>query len=160
MSEISGAVMDSPVGPLTLEASPSGLTHIRFGHSAMAPSGSHLHHLTDAAAQLQAYFAGALKDFDLALDVQGTAFQKRVWEFLVTIPYGSTMTYGQLAVRLGDKNLARAVGRANGANPLPIVRPCHRVIGTGNRLTGFGGGLDKKAFLLQHESRQMQLFQL
>ena len=160
MSATVGTVMDSPVGPLTLEASPRGLTHIRFGHFATAPSGSRLRHLDNAAAQLEAYFAGALEDFDLTLDVQGSPFQMRVWDFLASIPYGSTMTYGQLAVRLGDKNLARAVGRANGANPLPIVRPCHRVIGTGNRLTGFGGGLDKKAFLLQHESRQMQLFQL
>ena len=155
-----GTVISSPVGPLALAASTRGLTSIRWGCCDAAPDGPESVHLHDARLQLEEYFAGTRFEFNLPLDVHGTSFQLRVWELLSTIPYGDTTTYGQLAVRLGNPNLSRAVGRANGANPVPIVRPCHRVIGQSGHLVGFGGGLERKVMLLQHESRQGQLFQL
>jgi len=98
---------------------------------------------------LERYFAGELQEFRLALAPEGTPFQKRVWDELRTIPYGETLSYGDLARRLGDPNLVRAVGRANGANPIPIVVPCHRVIGADGTLIGYGGGLDRKRALLE-----------
>jgi len=155
-----GMVISSPVGPLTLAASTRGLTGIRFGSRNVAPDRPESVHLRDARLQLAEYFAGSRFEFTLPLDVHGTPFQLRVWELLSAIPYGETTTYGQLAVRLGNPNLSRAVGRANGANPVPIVRPCHRVIGHNGHPVGFGGGLDRKVILLRHESRQGQLFQL
>lgn len=156
---LAGTVIESPVGQLTLEASGTGLARVSFGKRAVDPALNP--YLTAAAAQLSEYFAGERHAFNLALDLQGTPFQLSVWALLDTIPYGETRTYGELARQLGDRRLARAVGRANGANPLPIVRPCHRVIGTGGSLTGFGGGLDRKAFLLDHEARLLRptLFQ-
>jgi methylated-DNA-[protein]-cysteine S-methyltransferase len=99
------------------------------------------------------YFAGELTEFKLALAPDGTIFQKRVWDELGRIPYGSTVSYGELAQRLGDPNLVRAVGRANGANPIPIVVPCHRVIGADGMLTGYAGGLERKRALLDLEAR-------
>jgi methylated-DNA-[protein]-cysteine S-methyltransferase len=103
------------------------------------------------ATQLQNYFAGDLRKFDLPLDFQGTDFQKRVWRELETIPYGETRSYAQIAARIGAPTAVRAVGAANGANPIPIVVPCHRVIGSGGRLTGYGGGLPLKKRLLELE---------
>ena len=153
-------VLDTPLGPLTLTASRNGLKGIQFGRHGVPASGPGQSHLQAATRQLTEYFKGARRQFELRLDLTGTPFQKRVWELLPTIPYGQTLTYGQLAVRLGSLNLSRAVGRANGANPVPIVYPCHRVIGQNGKLTGFGGGLDKKAFLLAHEAQEQQLFQL
>ena len=150
-------IVDTPIGPLTLEATPQGLTRIRFGSYPGIPSQNPISHLDDAAKQLQEYFAGTRKTFDLAFDVVGTPFQERVWALLPTIPYGKTSTYGHLATLLGNQRLSRAIGHANGANPIPIVRPCHRVIGHDRRLTGFSGGLEKKAFLLDHEASQIQL---
>ena len=155
-----GLVITTPVGPLTLTASTRGLTQIRFGRFELTQDSVGLRHLSAANVQLEEYFAGRRKDFDLPLDVRGTPFQMQVWTLLATIPYGQTTTYGELATRLGDVKLARAVGRANGANPVPIVRPCHRVIGQNGQLVGFGGGLDKKVLLLQHESSQIPLFHL
>ena len=108
---------------------------------------------TAAAGQLTAYFAGELRDFSLPLRAGGTAFQQSVWAALRAIPFGATISYGELACRIGQPSAARAVGAANGANPLPIVVPCHRVIGADNSLTGFGGGLETKRFLLTHEAR-------
>jgi methylated-DNA-[protein]-cysteine S-methyltransferase len=107
-----------------------------------------------AIAQLDAYFAGELIEFDLPLAPQGTPFQMRVWQELEKIPYGSTATYGQIAQRIGQPKAMRAVGLANGRNPLAIVIPCHRVIGAGGSLTGYGGGLDRKRWLLDLESRR------
>ena len=107
--------------------------------------------LSLAVVQLAEYFDGTRTDFDLPLDPVGTRFQRTAWEVLRTIPYGSTMTYGEQAARLGDRGKARAVGAANGRNPLSIVVPCHRVIGSNGHLTGFGGGLETKAWLLDHE---------
>src|SRR5204862_1005877 len=108
--------------------------------------------LDAAAAQLACYFAGDLTAFDLPLDLQGSEFQRRCWLALTTIPYGQTVSYGEQARRLGfGPEKARAVGAANGQNPLPLVLPCHRVIGADGSLTGFGGGLSMKRFLLEHE---------
>jgi methylated-DNA-[protein]-cysteine S-methyltransferase len=114
--------------------------------------------LDDAAAQLEAYFAGDLIVFDLPLDLGGTEFQRRCWLALATIPYGQTVSYGEQARRLElGPDSARAVGAANGQNPLPLVLPCHRVIGSDGSLTGFGGGLELKRFLLEHEGALLKL---
>jgi len=107
--------------------------------------------LQDAVRQLRAYFDGALRIFDLPLDMQGTPFQKQVWHELERIPYGETRSYMQIAVAVGAPKAVRAVGAANGANPIPIVVPCHRVIGTSGKLTGYGGGLPLKKRLLELE---------
>ena len=101
--------------------------------------------------QLTAYFAGTLIKFDLPLQMQGTMFQQRVWEALKTIPYGTTMSYGELAQQIGQPNASRAVGLANGRNPVSIIIPCHRVIGANGKLTGYGGGIQRKQWLLNHE---------
>ncbi len=109
--------------------------------------------LEEAIGQIEAYFAGTLHDFSLALALEGTAFQRRVWRALQDIPYGETWSYGDVARRIGRPTASRAVGAANGNNPLPIVVPCHRVIGSTGKLTGFGGGLDAKAALLALEQQ-------
>jgi methylated-DNA-[protein]-cysteine S-methyltransferase len=101
--------------------------------------------------QLTAYFAGTLTEFDLPLQLQGTIFQQRVWAALKTIPYGTTISYGKLAQQIGQPNASRAVGLANGQNPISIVVPCHRVIGANGKLTGYGGGIERKQWLLNHE---------
>lgn len=103
--------------------------------------------------QLEDYFSGKCIGFDLPLNPEGTEFQKKVWAELLKIPAGETITYSELALRLGDPKLVRAVGTANGRNPLAIVIPCHRVIGAGNKLTGYAGGLDRKLWLLKHEMK-------
>ena len=112
----------------------------------------------EVARQLRAYFAGELSQFVLELAPRGTPFQQRVWEALRLIPYGSTTTYGKLAEALGDPRATRAVGLANGRNPISIVIPCHRVIGADGSLTGYGGGMPRKQWLLAHESRTAHLF--
>jgi methylated-DNA-[protein]-cysteine S-methyltransferase len=109
--------------------------------------------LADAIEQLQRYFAGTLRSFDLRLAPQGTDFQKTVWRALLDIPFGVTESYGELATRIGNKNASRAVGLANGHNPIGIVIPCHRVIGADGSLTGYGGGLPRKQWLLEHERK-------
>lgn len=109
--------------------------------------------LTEPRTQLQAYFAGELRDFELPLAARGTPFQQGVWRALRAIPYGETISYGELARRIGQPAAARAVGLANGRNPIAIVVPCHRVIGANGSLTGYGGGLARKRWLLAHESR-------
>ena len=106
----------------------------------------------DVESQLDAYFAGEREDFDLPLALHGTDFQMRVWEQLTRIPYGETISYSQLALRLGDPKLVRAVGLANGRNPVSIIVPCHRVIGADGSLVGYGGGLERKQWLLEHEA--------
>ena len=110
--------------------------------------------LAVAAAQLSEYFAGTRQEFDLPLDLDGTAFQRRAWTALAKIPYGETRSYGEQARRLGVPRAARAIGAANGANPLPIVLPCHRLVGADGSLTGFGGGLETKRWLLEFEATQ------
>ncbi len=109
-----------------------------------------------AIAQLDAYFAGELRDFDLPLAPQGTPFQSRVWKALQDIPFGETTSYGDLAAGVGDRKASRAVGLANGRNPIGIVVPCHRVIGANGSLTGYGGGMERKRWLLAHEKRVVE----
>ena len=138
---------------LRLVAGESGIRAIEFHPSGPAPGSPNDSNpmLRALATQLQNYFAGDLRKFDLPLDFQGTDFQKRVWRELETIPYGETRSYAQIAARIGAPTAVRAVGAANGANPIPIVVPCHRVIGSGGRLTGYGGGLPLKKRLLELE---------
>jgi methylated-DNA-[protein]-cysteine S-methyltransferase len=151
--------VDSPVGPLLLAASDAGLHVIEFHaprHTARrGPDWTAGDHplLRETARQLDEYFAARRHAFDLPLAPQGTAFQLQVWRTLATIPYGETISYAELAVRVGRPGASRAVGAANGRNPLPIVLPCHRVIGVNGSLTGFGGGLPTKRFLLDLEAR-------
>ena len=109
----------------------------------------------EACVQLDAYFAGELKNFDLQLMPKGTAFQESVWQALTEIPYGETWSYGQLASNIEKPGASRAVGAANGVNPIPVIIPCHRVIGASGKLTGFGGGIETKQFLLELESGQI-----
>jgi methylated-DNA-[protein]-cysteine S-methyltransferase len=143
----------TPIGTLGLTGSDAGLSRVLWSAKGMqgAPHRS-CAVLDDAASQLEAYFAGELVEFDLPLDLDGTEFQRNCWLALATIPYGQTVSYGEQARRLGlGPDAARAVGAANGQNPLPLVLPCHRVIGANGSLTGFGGGLHLKRFLLEHE---------
>ena len=123
---------------------------MRFGGRAAAVSADPL--LLDAAAQLRAYFAGDLREFDIPLAPRGTEFQRRVWTAVSTIPYGATTSYSEIAAAVGRPSACRAVGAANGRNPLPVIVPCHRVIGAAGALTGYGGGLERKRTLLDLES--------
>jgi methylated-DNA-[protein]-cysteine S-methyltransferase len=109
--------------------------------------------LTEASRQLEEYFDGERTEFDLLLTLNGTAFQRRVWAALREIPYGETISYGQLADRIGQPSASRAVGLANGRNPIGIIVPCHRVVGADGSLTGYGGGIERKRYLLSHEQR-------
>ena len=147
--------MRSPVGPLVLSAEGDSLTAISFSDQpgVDAPSQGVPPVLVEAQRQLVAYFAGELQHFDLSLAARGTPFQQRVWAELANIPYGSTASYGDIARRLGmAAGASRAVGLANGSNPLAIVVPCHRVIGSNGTLTGYAGGLERKRFLLGLEA--------
>jgi methylated-DNA-[protein]-cysteine S-methyltransferase len=159
-------VIDTPIGPLTLVASAAGLRAVSWGHSGdpghRSPGADTVDDpshpvLVAAARQLGEYFSGARRDFDLPLDLHGTPFQRAAWSVLRTIPYGTTISYGEQAGRLGDRRKARAVGAANGRNPVPIVVPCHRVVGADGALTGFAAGTDVKAWLLDHERRVLAL---
>jgi methylated-DNA-[protein]-cysteine S-methyltransferase len=151
-------VMKSPVGELLLAADETALRHIIFPPAKPAPDWREdPAPLSETIRQLRAWFAGDLRDFHLPLAPEGPAFHQRVWRELCNIPYGETISYGELARRIGSPNASRAVGRANGANPIPIVIPCHRVIGSNGKLTGYGGGLPRKEFLLALEHKQMQL---
>ncbi len=146
----------SPVGRLMLAGSGDALRVLAFssGSKARGPAEDWVEDevpFREAARQLRAYFEGELREFDLPLAPGGTAFQRRVWSELRRIPHGETISYGELARRIGQPNASRAVGLANGANPIAIVIPCHRVIGSTGKLTGFGGGLDVKARLLALE---------
>jgi methylated-DNA-[protein]-cysteine S-methyltransferase len=150
-------VLDTPIGPLGLVASDTGLEAVLFDGRRVRPEGTSPV-LDEAGRQLEAYFAGDLVAFDLPLELHGTEFQRGCWLALATIPYGQTVSYGEQARRLGlGPDAARAVGAANGRNPLPIVLPCHRVIGADGSLTGFGGGLPVKRFLLEHEGALLPL---
>jgi methylated-DNA-[protein]-cysteine S-methyltransferase len=150
-------VVDSPIGQLGLIASDAGLRSVVFDGRTIEPEGSSPV-LDEAVRQLEAYFDGELVTFDLPLELQGSDFNRSCWLSLASIPYGRTVSYGEQARRLGLGNdAARAVGAANGRNPLPIVLPCHRVIGADGSLTGFGGGLHVKRFLLEHEGALLPL---
>ncbi len=148
---------ESPIGRLLVAGDAEGLRLIGFpgGKGARAPEPDWVEdpdRFAAARAQLDAYFSGTLKTFDLPLAPEGTSFQRRVWAELRRIPYGETISYADLARRIGDSKAVRAVGAANGRNPLPIVVPCHRVVGADGRLVGFGGGLDVKRALLDLET--------
>ncbi len=149
--------MDSPVGVLTLTADSGRLTGVAMDgqrHAAAPPERARRDDawFTDVVAQLQEYFAGGRHAFDIPIQLEGTDFQRRVWTQLAEIPYGETVSYRDIASGVGDPKACRAVGLANGRNPVAIVVPCHRVIGADGRLTGYGGGLDRKRWLLEHEA--------
>jgi methylated-DNA-[protein]-cysteine S-methyltransferase len=159
---LSYTYLESPIGTLLLAGDADGLQQILFssdGRPALPdamwqedPSP-----LTEVILQLKAYFAGELENFDLVLSPEGTPFQQKVWSELQKIPYGKTISYGELARRIGNPKASRAVGLANGSNPISIVIPCHRVIGSNGKLTGYGGGLPIKEKLLALEKRQLRL---
>ncbi len=150
--------IDSPVGNLLLRGTGETLTGVYMQKQRYRPSLPE-HYIRDdnlfrsAREQLTAYFAGELQTFDMPLAPEGTEFQKTVWKALLDIPYGATESYGSLAKRIGNDGAARAVGLANGHNPIGIVIPCHRVIGANGSLTGYGGGIERKQWLLEHEQR-------
>jgi methylated-DNA-[protein]-cysteine S-methyltransferase len=146
----------SPIGKLRVAVDERGLRYVLFDSNKHPPK-----HISDwlrdrsptrqAREQLLQYFAGEIKTFELAISFDGTEFQQRTWNQLASIPYGKTWSYSDLAIRVGSPKAVRAVGSANGRNPIPIVLPCHRVIGSNGSLTGFGGGLPIKKWLLEHE---------
>lgn len=156
--------MASPVGMLTLVAGANGLAAIlweddkpgRVRLGAMEEQADHPV-LVETATQLTAYFAGERTSFDLPLDMAGSVFQKRVWAQLLAIPFGQTRSYAEIARAIGSPGAVRAVGAANGRNPVSIVAPCHRVIGSNGTLTGFAGGLEAKRYLLAHEGLELAL---
>ena len=147
--------LSTPIGELTLIASDTALTGVAFPSWRHRPARARRDTMSEvlgrAKDQLTEYFTGTRTTFDIPLDAAGSEFERRVWDLLRAIPYGATTTYGALAKRLGSTKEARAVGAANGKNPIPIIVPCHRVIGANGDLIGFGGGIERKRWLLQHE---------
>lgn len=165
MNTIAFRTIDSPVGLLTLAGRDGTLTHLRMVDQTHEPSRAGWERDDDAfgdvVEQLGAYFAGELTTFDVDLALAGTQFQQLVWTALQTIPYGETRSYGEIAAEIGAPGAPRAVGLANGRNPIGIIVPCHRVIGASGSLTGYGGGLDRKKALLDLEkSREPAAFTL
>jgi methylated-DNA-[protein]-cysteine S-methyltransferase len=157
---LASTTMSSPVGPLTIIASDAGVRAVLWptDNPKRVPLGDvepHEDHpvLSSAVEQLGEYFDGRRQEFDLPLDPTGTEFQQSAWTALRTIPFGTTVSYGEQAEQMGDKRKARAVGAANGRNPISIIVPCHRVVGSNGSLTGFAGGIDTKDWLLTHERR-------
>lgn len=144
---------DTPAGPLALEEEDGALTHVYLPNqlSGLAPAGEETPVLALGKTQLLEYFQGKRREFDLPLRPQGTPFRRKVWDALLDIPYGEVITYGELARRTGQPKAVRAVGQANHHNPLSILIPCHRVVGANGSLTGYGGGLELKRFLLELE---------
>jgi len=151
--------MTIPLSPVHITSNGSAITSVLFkddeSEATETPSDPLV---TECIRQLEAYFAGRLTQFDLPLAPQGTEFQQRVWKELQKVPFGRTATYSDLAHRLGDPKLTRAVCAANGSNPIAIIIPCHRIIGADGSLTGYAGGLWRKQWLLRHESGQGELF--
>ena len=150
----------TPIGAVLIAGDAAAVRHVRFEYESQpdpvwyeARAGP----VREAARQLEAYFRRERTSFDVPLAPQGTSFQRRVWRELQKVPYGKTISYGEIARRIGQPTASRAVGAANGANPIPIIIPCHRAIGADGSLTGFGGGLPAKRALLALESRQAQL---
>ena len=155
--------MESPVGALKLVAHDQALVAVMWDNEdhkrvRLAELIKNIQHpmLLKVKQQLEQYFAGQRQQFNLPLDFQGTDFQQRVWRALLTIPYGETRSYKDIALQIGNEKAVRAVGAANGKNPISIIAPCHRVIGSGGALVGFAGGLDKKQILLSLEQGQIQ----
>jgi len=159
MEALQYRTVDSPVGPLTLAGRDGRLRHLRMVDQTYEPSRESWmaddSAFADAVAQLEAYFAGDLIEFELELELMGTDFQRRVWAALLTIPYGETRSYGEIALQIGSPGGSRAVGLANGHNPVGIIVPCHRVIGANGSLTGYGGGIHRKKSLLEMERNRM-----
>jgi methylated-DNA-[protein]-cysteine S-methyltransferase len=156
MSETVKTIVDSPVGPLTLVGRDGVLTGLYMDEQRHRPAEETFgpvdaEPFRDVIEQLAAYFAGDLETFDLPLGLHGTPFQRTVWAALREIPYGETVSYGELAHHIGRPGAARAVGLANGKNPIGIIVPCHRVVGAGGGLTGYGGGIERKQHLLAFE---------
>ncbi len=152
--------MKTPIGELRLISDGKALTGLYMGSYGPKPDKSWTRGgalLEKAEKQLREYFDGTRKDFDLPLAPEGTAFQKKAWDALCDIPYGQTISYGEQARRIGLPDAARAVGTANGSNPISIIVPCHRVIGANGKLTGYGGGLPRKQWLLEHEGGLQKL---
>jgi methylated-DNA-[protein]-cysteine S-methyltransferase len=153
--------IDSPIGPLTLAGDGEVLTNLRMVDQTYEPDRADWVRddaaFPDAVEQLAAYFDGTLQTFDLKLEMAGTQFQRKVWEALRTIPYGETRSYGEIARQIGAPTAFRAVGLANGHNPIAVIVPCHRVIGANGSLTGFGGGLERKSALLDMEKNSANL---
>lgn len=159
--QLSYQFLDSPVGQLKLVAHETALVAVLWENEnpnrvRLAALVEDLQHpiLLKTAQQLNEYFAGKRQQFDLPLDFEGTAFQQQVWQALLTIPFGETRSYKQIAEQIGNVKAVRAVGAANGKNPISIIAPCHRVIGSGGKLVGFAGGLDNKEILLKLEQQQ------
>ena len=151
--EITKYYYHSPIGYLLICGSVDGISKIEFTDlESIQQDNSIPAFLKDCVDQLDQYFSGSLKVFSLKLDIEGTEFQKKVWNQLEKIPFGEKASYGQIAVKVGGKNYMRAVGGANNRNPIPIVVPCHRVIGAGGQLVGYAGGMWRKEWLLKHES--------
>jgi len=141
-------VVDSPIGPLGVTVAGDTVINVRFG-ARPGPSAEH-----PAAAQLTRYFAGELTDFTVPFELRGgSEFEQAVWAEIAKIPYGEMITYGAIATSLGDPGAARAVGTACNHNPIPVIVPCHRVVGAGGKMVGFGGGIDRKRKLLELEAR-------
>jgi len=162
MSAVYYTRFESPVGPLLLAGDAKALRRVSFESSKRStpPETNWKENRAvfgEVIRQLKAYFRGELKEFELPLAMEGTDFQLRVWNKLREIPYGETISYSQLAGRIGNLKAVRAVGLANGSNPIPIIVPCHRVIGSDGSLTGFGGGLPTKKMLLELENKQLSL---
>lgn len=178
MTVVFAAEMDSPIGPLVLAATEQGLCNIHFGglddsletlkdwskrqladsNGVLVPASAGDHPiLKEAFNQLQAYFESKLRSFDVPLHMAGTPFQLKVWEALRAVPYGETCTYKDIALAIGQPGAMRAVGGANNRNPVPIIVPCHRVIGAGGKLVGYGGGLPIKVALLDLEQKEWSL---
>ena len=154
------AQMDSPIGPLLLTGNAQGLNgiYMRSPRHPAQPDADwqeRPERFQAAMLQLQEYFKGQRRNFDLPTAPEGTPFQKKVWQALLQIPYGHTWSYGQLAAHIGQPKASRAVGLANGRNPLSIIVPCHRVIGANGQLTGYGGGIERKRWLLVHEAETL-----
>jgi len=153
--------IDSPIGPLALAGRGQLLTNLRMVNQTYEPNRTNWvpddRAFPDAVQQLEAYFACERTDFDLELSLAGSEFQRRVWQALLTIPYGETRSYGEIAEQIGASGAARAVGLANGRNPIAIIVPCHRVIGASGSLTGYGGGLERKQSLLELERRRQSV---
>ena len=156
MSATQFRTVDSPVGLLTLAGRDGRLMHLRMVDQTYEPSHDGWQRddvaFPDAVEQLESYFAGERFEFDIEMELVGTPFQRNVWAALLTIPYGDTRSYGEIAAQIGSPGAFRAVGLANGHNPIGIIVPCHRVIGSNGSLTGYGGGLDRKRALLALEN--------
>jgi methylated-DNA-[protein]-cysteine S-methyltransferase len=162
MARVLYTEIESPVGPLLLAMDEPGLRHLRYveGRERARPEPSWTEDgasFTSLICELHAYFRGDLEHFAQPLAPEGTPFQLKVWKELCAIPYGETISYGELANRIGNPHASRAVGLANGSNPIPILIPCHRVIGSNGKLTGYGGGLPIKEKLLALERGQLRL---